>query len=869
MKRDPSMHDPFAGGAAIRAVYDVDAAARAHLRTITADDLYSLLTTVATPFQSVILGTIGMHSPRSLSKAAAAQVLAKLRSRKISDSAFEYGVLDMPMMHALVGELSPRSWADMLSRETPEAALDCARTDIEAVVELFDDLHMANDKFTPLALLAAIVEDLPTATVALAILAITDQSARDAWMALEAKGTELPELPVRDLADLYEVLRESDLADEDSDSDVGPGTSLADEPVSAEATAALEAGDISGLLSAVGLRNAAGEGSTEDDDLLAVFDQLAEVTNEVAAAVNAGDMPFEELSTMADRVAVLMVANLPRVGARANLEARVEAAAASRLEAQRAAADRVWLAQMVGVTGPEGVAKDLADVSAVASAHLSGEDADRSVDDLRALHHFLDLSQRRTAGEAVAFDDMLSSEGAARAAWASDPGLLSAASYGFVTMPPAEQVPVGVEESVAVADEAVDTARVPRSDEGEPANDDDAAATAEVDDDAAATAEVDDDAAATAEVDDDVDDAPRTDEATPDKAGAAAEGNGPLATDQADDASQGPDDASQGPDDASQGPDDASQGPDDASQGPDGTDDEDLGPDSGGDDPTGDNPNGPDSAASESDPVPPTDDDSGLDDLSDLDDALDDLSALDELLDAGAAPALNPKAPSKVEQPAAAAAAPLPARTDTAAAPEVPAPERAWDRVDVVEAVAAATADLRLGLAADLALAADAPEASVRARRLAAFGQQLRNPGGHLAAAFSDEAAHLRREDLGDDRPAQLLAWAAAARIALLAPNAGPARVLTELAPCIADRKGLSTVGEALIDASRTGVVVLPETTAAIGNVAVAESALDDAVAALEDILATSNRRVLSYQPANAIYQEWISLHWCPGVLPS
>jgi hypothetical protein len=181
-----------------------------------------------------------------------------------------------------------------------------------------------------------------------------------------------------------------------------------------------------------------------------------------------------------------------------------------------------------------------------------------------------------------------------------------------------------------------------------------------------------------------------------------------------------------------------------------------------------------------------------------------------------------------------------------------------WDNDTVTAAADTAANDLRLGLSADIAHAAGASAASVSARRAAAFAADLRAPGGQLAAAFSEEAASLSRDSLGDDRSGQLLAWAAAARIALLAPDAGPGNVLEEFAPCVEGLPGLSAVGSALISGTRSGAIVLPEAKSHLGSVVAAEAELEGAEAAVAELVGTRNRRVLNYQPANAIYQEWL-----------
>src|SRR5262249_45176496 len=115
---------------------------------------------------------------------------------------------------------------------------------------------------------------------------------------------------------------------------------------------------------------------------------------------------------------------------------------------------------------------------------------------------------------------------------------------------------------------------------------------------------------------------------------------------------------------------------------------------------------------------------------------------------------------------------------------------------------------------------------------------------------------------LADDRTGQLLGLAAAARIALLAPSAGPAALLLDLAPCVSDQPALSEVVAALADASRAGIVVLREAADAVGTLAAAEKG-----AAAAELLESAGRRTIKYIPANGVYQAWMKGDGPLGVL--
>ncbi|GAB3048643.1 hypothetical protein GCM10027053_03710 [Intrasporangium mesophilum] len=620
-----------------------------------------------------------------------------------------------------------------------------------------------------------------------------------------------------------------------------------------------------------------------------LFAVTAHLTGEVARQLESGDRP-DGLRQLAALLTVLSKLELPAVGAAAWLNGRVRDAQAAEEASARAEQDRLWLTELTTIVGPGSLESEIATVAAAANAQLSaaGDAGDDALEALQTLHHFLRISQEKAAGAQIGFDDLFSSEGAARKAWPQLAALLSAAASGYLAMPPSDpsDVAPGRPDPAAGTDHPVVTSP-------------DAPAQPIV-----ISVDTDDTLEGTT-VTGNGDAAHNEEQAAP---GVDAHEQGPGTDGNTSGASDTP--ASAGQDEDGLAPDrqpelnpDAPAGPpvieDDTASEP--ADRDDIEPDKSladgpavrSSDDDVDGREGLEGAGDEDDRAD-DDDDQRADEHDDpstdaastvaaapADGAFDvDLSELDSLLAAGAGAALLP-ARARAAVAATKASAPVPEATlpgTPAGADEVAAPERAasngadevqsapledadsfdWSSDLVQDAAAAAAGDLRFGLAADIALAAAAPPASVSARRLGAYAHQLRNPSGHLAAAFSEEAATLTRDALSEDRDGQLIAWAAAARVALLAPHAGPARVLTELAPCVADQSGLSTIGDALIEASRSGVIVLPEAGAALGTVTDAEQALADAHTRLNDLLATSGRRALNFQPANAIYQEWL-----------
>lgn len=186
--------------------------------------------------------------------------------------------------------------------------------------------------------------------------------------------------------------------------------------------------------------------------------------------------------------------------------------------------------------------------------------------------------------------------------------------------------------------------------------------------------------------------------------------------------------------------------------------------------------------------------------------------------------------------------------------------ELSWGEPTAADTDTGLLASGRYALAADLADALGAPVACVNARRLGAYAQQLRDPVGSMAAAFSAHTARVNREALGEDRAGQLLAWAAATKAALLAPSAGPADVLTNLTPCIASSSHLTEVSAALVEAARSGIVVVaPEAAAVAGAASAAHARTKDLADRAGDLATRAKHRTLKYLPAGDVYNAWLA----------
>ena len=200
---------------------------------------------------------------------------------------------------------------------------------------------------------------------------------------------------------------------------------------------------------------------------------------------------------------------------------------------------------------------------------------------------------------------------------------------------------------------------------------------------------------------------------------------------------------------------------------------------------------------------------------------------------------------------------------DATVADAEPTPAAGDDAADsgaaILDAARGAEAALlnsaRFGLAAEL----HREPAHHSARAMAAYQQYLTSPAGPLAAAFAEAAAGITREQLADDRPGQLLAWASAVRVAVVAPAVGAAAVLTSLAPCVQDNAALTAVGNAFTTAALAGAFVVPEAAQALSVVQAADTTAEEAAEKAAAMVAGAPQRNIKYTPANGVYQSWMN----------
>ena len=165
----------------------------------------------------------------------------------------------------------------------------------------------------------------------------------------------------------------------------------------------------------------------------------------------------------------------------------------------------------------------------------------------------------------------------------------------------------------------------------------------------------------------------------------------------------------------------------------------------------------------------------------------------------------------------------------------------------------------RFGLAADLRQSRGGSEAEVSARLLAAYAADLRQATGPLATAFAREAPGLTRETLASHRPGQLVAWAGAVRIAVLSPSACAAGLITELSACVSGHPALVEIGQSFAEASRSGLLVLPEVANAVEALSIAETDAEELARLAAETLSLAPQRSIKYAPANRVYQIWMN----------
>ncbi|MGY1659652.1 hypothetical protein ACI78Q_00320 [Geodermatophilus sp. SYSU D00705] len=809
-----------------------------------------------------VLSVLGLRGAATVNRGMAAQLLARARAESADGEVLRD--LTGPLASALDHDLDTEQWAAVLGGDHGQAAVVLAEHP-----HLAGNLNLTGRELSPALLRAglanAIATDTAASAVALTLLAVTEETARDAYTELIGRYPEMPPVPHAGLAELSPAARLSDLGltgngdidDASLERALEKVRSLPDLRAAATGT---DAGDVELDEPEV---EAADRATTEalhggaDPDVEAVIDRgdlvlmRWEAATDAATAV-AGELRAGRLPT--DGVLNQVVEHVETaVGALRDLRARTSAElpksragiheGVSALRAQlAAAADAAWLRRLAALEGHPGVRPALEQVRAAAAAAI--DDREVSREPLAALLRVLDLIAAQRSGELVDFAAVAEAQAAAAALWPEAAAIFTAAAMGYVTVPKAvSAIDAGTAAAVNVGELTGEDAVEVSTQLSLPASGD---AHAEDGDDRRLAPRV---AAGNASSDrSDLHDVPATDATSGLEPGVDSDlldgiaSVGPIVPDEA--LAEGADTAVDSPQGA------VERSDEDPEQAP-GTASDESGDDAWPDPPM---PAGVDIGANtELDVGPALEANVGpLDGI----DALD-LSELDEALTGGAGAAL---AAVGAHRRRAAAEAP-----DTAAPAADDAPDESADAEadveaeDVPTAIVRLMADRRFGLAADILEAAGAASPSVAARRLAAYADALTTPTGPLATAFAELASEVTRDKLAEDRAGQLLTLAASARIALLAPSASPANVLLDLLPCVGDQPALTEAVDALADASRAGIVVVAEAADVVGTLAAAESETAEAARTAEELLTPGGRRPIKYVPANGVYGAWLN----------
>ncbi|MGY1635417.1 hypothetical protein ACI78V_02035 [Geodermatophilus sp. SYSU D00742] len=825
----PETPEQWPSGRDIADECDLDAIVSEALAEVSPDDVLRVLRAMPQRSRQYVLSVLGLRGAATVNRGMAAQLLARARAEEPAARGEVLRDLTGPLAAALDHPLDPEHWDAVLGADDVPPTAVFARHG-----ELAGNLNLATRELSPALLRAglasAIAWDTAASAVALAFLAVTEETARHAHAALAGRFPQLPPVPAAPLNELAPAARLAALGvtgagelddaglehaleeiralpdrypmpEETSETDLEP----ADEPD----------GDTEQHAEAFGEPAAAEGGEAPPDDealiidserVLTEWEAAADAADSVATELRAGRLPDDTaLGQVVTHVAAAFAALRElrhRTGAGQLPESRAgirEGVAGFRAQLA-AASDAVWLRRLAALEGHESVRTTIGQVREAAAAALDDPDAPR--EPLAALVRVLDLIAAQRRGEQSDFAAVAEAQGAAATLWPETVGLFTAAAMGFVTLPDEVDPEVG---SVVV--------------------------DAEVQGDASAQALLDADEAMTG-----------------DAVGDTVEPEAPVA-----EAPDLPDDGGgeEGPTVAVS----AEETP--GSEAP--TDGAALGAAAG---------IPADESVPTDAPVPSAEAEPAREEgtvaapaeWADL--PAIDLTELDAALQAGAGAALAAVgAPRRRPVPVAApeADADMTAGTRVEAPPASDTAGAGRADGDVATAVSALMTERRFGLAADVLEAAGAAPATVAARRLAAYADALSAPTGPLASAFADLIGEVTRDKLAEDRAGQLLALAAAARVALLAPSASPASVLADLLPCVSDQAALTEALDALADASRAGIVVAAEAADAVGTLAAAENDASDAARAATDLLTPAARRPIKYVPANGVYGAWLN----------
>ncbi len=872
-------------------------------------------------WRSAMLRILGMPHAATVNRAMANQLLARARTAPFPDpDGVLHFNLSWPTTSLIALSSDPRAWNVALAKDPLEVVRALGEDEptlttvlnTAAVINrcMFLATSLMPAPLVRVGLIAAIADEAACAAVALSMLSAYDADAADAYDALEEM--EPGRLPVRAAGDLTQlgtpgrVVPETAEQAAELDGAAGrpPGTSwygldeaaagkvdeTGDDETGDDETGAVaehSAGDVryratgftTHLIEDLGLEQLTVQ-------VLRSWSQVAVVLRAAADDIDAGDRPKNGALEAADtfmRVVTDLADLWECTPSRDGLQGSLDAAEAALARGRQMEADvqirRALLQQLSALAAPAAAEADASLVRAAAVRRLEGtaEVGDPDEDALSLLHELARIGQLRRGGDAVSFEDFLAAEQRARTSFSHATPLVVAASLGDVTFPPPSEDPAEAAQVAQVAEVAeaggFGTASAPATDV---TFFEQLLRTTDRHQDIhrAATAAASREDATLGAVDEAGDGRPVTDV---DQAGAPV--RAPAGPDPVEASDPDAPDAGRVAAQPAPGEPDA-----DGLEGHKGISDSDptaptetrddttsarpkrpTATEQAAQDGTGQSPHAQDAAAHPSHREPgshhsPSPAEQVADDADDAPDpaapALDDLALADLTLDDLALDALDLDDLTS-DEPATSG--------DTLHDPleDTDGDRDAWPSAAAEQEAArhgarTASAAGRFGLAADILRGAGAEPASIAARELAAYAAQLSDPVGPLAHAFSATSAVISREALSEDRDGHLLAWAAAARAAVTAPNAGPGTVLPELRPSISDLPALDLLTETLIDAAHRGIA-LAATADQVTDVTASEDRLRAASDEVATLLSDRGRRVLKFAPLNKIYSEWLN----------
>jgi hypothetical protein len=783
-------------GTQISEVFDIDAAARAAVGAVAADDMVGVLQKLPPQQRQLVLNSIRLRSAGSVNRGMANQLIARLRQEEGLGTSAELRAISDPLLVLLRrDELSSEDWA-RLAADSNSAALHTLAEHAEFACLLAEAVGSVPASLLPAGLVCAIGANATSAAIALAYLAREDPQAREAHAALREEFPQMPAIPSLPLPAASPVSRLIGTGQLPAGSWPGPAQ------VMALLKAALDAElDSDALFDEDPLDGVdPADAGVEAGDLLHDWDAVAGRLAACAAAMQEGTLPAREevaafVSFVEEAENAFELAEELADGAEFERSRDGLTRAAESLGAYGAAAgdDQGWLAQLTAISAPtalEGAAGLIRHLAEQTAAGLEDDDIRAG---LRGLYTLIELTAARRGGQPVDYDAASEAQGAALRQLPGEVGqLIIAAALGDLTLPAGEDADGDVNGPEAEAPLEGQTVPPPPPPPVSPV--------------------------------------PQWWQKVP---GAPVSPSPSSA------------DAAQGDTDAAQG--DSGLVKETAGQPavPESAEAEQAVPDQAEEDRTAEPGALPDLRSVESQPS-----------LTDEDP----LADLDELLAGGAAASLAAATGARRAGTSGSGRTDRQPPRDDEARPSASPVERAVARqADTAAVEAELLRQGRFGLAADLRQALGQHDPEVAARRIAAYAAGLRQATGPLAAAFAHEAQEVTRAGLAGDRTGQLLAWAAAVRIAVLAPSTGAATLIADLSPRVSEYAALTEVGQLFAEASRSGLLILPEVASAVGALSAVETSAEELARQAEETVRLAPQRSLKYPPANRVYQIWMN----------